>query len=272
MSETVQDATVLDRLRNAPTAAKVAIGLTATTALFLGGREIAHQIHDARHPLIHVGTTDEDVRTLATMLENSNSSAYDVEGTPSKTASRTLMQSVIRFQITHGIDGKNIGIVREGDDTWDALKDEQSGATPDDLPAVCYTYADAICVVTDQGSRSGNLYVMHEANEKFRIKDVGIGTEADPSDEGEFTVDPMRMYETGYFSRSAHDVAMPFAMFYNGGEAIHFSRLKAEKGTEYPGSAGCVTIGSLDAAETLYHYTEDVVGDGRTMHVVVAPE
>lgn len=262
--------TFIERLRDLSMPVKLGLGALTATSVVLAGREALHLIHDHRHPEIRVGTEHGDVSQLATLLEGSKFSAYDDEGDTPETADTKLMTAVIAFQVDRGIDSKYVGSVREGDKTWDALEDSQADDTPEGLPAACYEDQDAICIVQDKAELSGDLYVMHDGKEKFHIENTGIGKPSDPSDDGEFVIDPSRMYEVGYFSQTYNHAPMPFAMFYNGGEAIHFSQLKARTGDDYPGSSGCITIGNVEQASDLFDYTKQVVNNGRSMNVVVS--
>ena len=248
----------------------------AAAVLAMGGATVLGYttIHDAMNPVIHVGTTDSDVGELADLLESSSLAAYDANGTPT-TADEKMMRAVIEVQteqlLPNGeIDDEEVGQIQYGDATWDALEDSVMGETPENLPDECYKKGDIICVIEDADTPSGTIHIMHDGKQKFSIEDVGTGAPETPTDEGEFSVDPNRMAPV-HFSSDSHSegVPMPNAIFYNGGEAFHFSRLKAEKGDDYPGSGGCVTIGDYEAASQLYRYVGQVARDGRSVKVLV---
>ena len=233
-----------------------ALGLTAVTSLAIAGK----LTHDMRHPEIRVGVTDSDVDTLAEMLEESSLTPYRASTSGSE-ADTSLMRAVIRVQAANPdkIEDESIGKIREGDDTWDVIKDSKLEGDVE-VPPECTGDGNVICIEKDPISPSGTLTVLQDGNPKISIEDVGVGKPSEPTDVGEFKVNPARMFET-YFSRSApyEGVPMPYSVFYNGGEAIHFSATKAAMGKDYPGSGGCVTIGSIDAARSLYNYIDETV-------------
>ena len=69
---------------------------------------------------------------------------------------------------------------------------------------------------------------------------------------------PFRMERT-HFSKEWDDAPMPFAMFFSGGEAVHYSPDFAAHG--YAGSShGCVNLRDHDAVAALFDEVE--LGDG----------
>ncbi len=254
---------------------RVLAAFVAACALTSLGIKGCDYTHDKLHPTIGVGVKDDDVTELAELLERSSYSAYDAEGTPT-VADEEMMGAVIDFQTSSApgadeIEDDDIGHVQKGDATWDALEETAMGKTPENLPAACYETGDIICVVEKPGDLpEASLHVMHNGKQKFQIDEVGVGKAETPTDKGVFTVSPSRMHKI-YFSKDpkAHHAAMPRSMFYNNGEAIHFSRLKAEMEDEYPGSNGCVTIGNFGQADRTFEYARAVIGNGGTVKVVI---
>lgn len=142
---------------------------------------------------------------------------------------------------------------------------------PKGLPKECYTNQDVICIGQNSEEVSGTLHVMHDGREKFKIDDVGVGRPGAESDNGSFEISFTQKF--GYTSSlpEAKGAPMPAWMQYNGGEGIHFSPTKAEKGDDYPGSFGCITIGQWALANSLFEYVEGVLDDDkRPVEVVVS--
>lgn len=257
-----------ERFRNLPRWQRIALGGTAALMTVILAKEGYDTVHDYRHPVIMTGVEHSDVGELKTMLEESGSSSYDADGT-SDVADVALIEAIQDFQLAQDdLDDEDIGVIREDDATWELISEDEAVKTPEGLPTDCKNAEDAICIVKDADDKSAELYVMHEGEAKFSVDRTGIGKSSDPSDNGTFTVDPNRLYQSHVSDK--HGSSMPYSIFYNGGEAIHFSRTLAMEGDDYPGSFGCITIGEIDDAEKLFTYTRQVVADGREMNVVVA--
>lgn len=77
--------------------------------------------------------------------------------------------------------------------------------------------------------------------------DVRFGGEATPTREGEFSV----YRKSRDHVSSLYDTSMPFAMFFSGGQAVHYSPDFAAVG--YAGAShGCVNVRDYDAVAALY--------------------
>ncbi len=241
----------------------------AALATVVVGKAGYDQVHDMRHPTILIGTVDKDVADLYKLLKGSKYSAYDAGDTAPTRATEDLMGAVLNFQLDQGTSAEKIGIIKHNDDTWDRLSDTQAEGTPEDLPTACYEQTDVICITQDAEELEADIHVLHDGELKFAIEGAGVGTPDNPTDNGSFEV--VRMHKV-YFSKTYGGVAMPYAMFFNKGEAVHLSRKNAEEGDNYPGSAGCVTIGDAEQARILFDYTQQVTGYGRPMRVIVTPK
>ena len=87
----------------------------------------------------------------------------------------------------------------------------------------------------------------------LRTVDVRFGSSATPTREGTFSVNAKSRDHVS----SLYDTAMPFAMFFSGGQAVHYSSDFAANG--YSGAShGCVNVRDYDAVAWLY----DQVGIG----------
>nr|MBA3311012.1 L,D-transpeptidase [Nocardioidaceae bacterium] len=84
--------------------------------------------------------------------------------------------------------------------------------------------------------------------------DVRFGAEATPTREGEFSV----YLKSRDHVSSLYDSPMPFAMFFSGGQAVHYSPDFAAYG--YNGAShGCVNVRDLAAIEVMFDQVQ--VGD-----------
>jgi len=112
------------------------------------------------------------------------------------------------------------------------------------LPEQC-RIETIICIDT-------NFLVLHymKNGNVLRTMDVRIGAPKFPTDLGEF-----RVYRKARHHRStAYGTPMPFSLFYNGSESIHYSHYFKRDG--YNGAShGCVNVRSLTGAAWLYRHS-----------------
>jgi lipoprotein-anchoring transpeptidase ErfK/SrfK len=116
-----------------------------------------------------------------------------------------------------------------------------------DAPDGCF-HGVVICI--DQGANK--LRLMVDGTSQIRMA-VRFGSERTPTHVGTF-----RIYwkDRDHVSK-LYGSAMPFSMFFDGGQAIHYSSDFAERG--YAGrSHGCVNTRDYDATEDLF----DTVSEG----------
>ena len=84
--------------------------------------------------------------------------------------------------------------------------------------------------------------------------DTRFGGSSTPTREGVFSVD----WKTRDHVSSLYDCSMPFAMFFSGGQAVHYSSDFAAVG--YNGAShGCVNVRDYDGIAALFDQV--VVGD-----------
>ena len=84
--------------------------------------------------------------------------------------------------------------------------------------------------------------------------DVRFGSSANPTREGAFTV----YWKSRDHVSTTYGSKMPFAMFFSGGEAVHYSSDFAARG--YAGAShGCVNVRNYDGIKWLFDQV--VVGD-----------
>jgi peptidoglycan hydrolase-like protein with peptidoglycan-binding domain len=119
---------------------------------------------------------------------------------------------------------------------------------PGALDARCTT-GRALCV--DKSSRTVRWVVDGEVVKTF---DVRFGGELTPTREGAFSV----AYKSRDHVSSLYDTPMPFAMFFSGGQAVHYSPDFAAVG--YNGAShGCVNVRDYDGIAWLFDQVQ--VGD-----------
>lgn len=168
-------------------------------------------------------------------------------------------QSVAGFQTKRGFPAT--GEVDQR--TWDKLaamtrkptSDEMYNRTPSNvggLDSRCLT-GRVLCI--DKSTRS--LRWVIDGDVRMTL-DVRFGSELTPTREGEFEV----YYKSRYHVSSLYNTDMPYAMFFSGGQAVHYSPDFAANG--YNGSShGCVNVRDEAAIASLF----DQVGIGTTVIV-----
>lgn len=85
--------------------------------------------------------------------------------------------------------------------------------------------------------------------------DARFGSVRHPTREGTFNVG----WKSRYHVSSIYGTSMPWAMFFSGGQAVHYSENFRIYGWNHPGSAGCINI--RDAARLDWLYKQVRVGD-----------
>jgi peptidoglycan hydrolase-like protein with peptidoglycan-binding domain len=130
--------------------------------------------------------------------------------------------------------------------TWEPTQDELHNRIPGEmipgpLDPRCLT-GRVMCV--DKSTYSLRWVVDGEVLMTF---DVRFGAEATPTREGEFAVS----YMSADHVSTLYDTAMPYAMFFSGGQAVHYSPDFAAVG--YAGAShGCVNVRDYDGIAKLF--------------------
>lgn len=130
--------------------------------------------------------------------------------------------------------------------TWKPTGDELHNRIPGEMPPGpldprCLT-GRVLCI--DKSTYSLRWVVDGEVPETF---DVRFGSELTPTREGQFEVS----YMSEYHVSSLYDTSMPFAMFFSGGQAVHYSPDFAAVG--YDGAShGCVNVRDYDGIAKLF--------------------
>jgi peptidoglycan hydrolase-like protein with peptidoglycan-binding domain len=170
-------------------------------------------------------------------------------------------------ETTEAVEGfqakREIPVTGEVDQrTWDRLVEMTYAPSDDELhnrePAPADEGAaldprcldgEALCI--DKSTNSLRYVVDGEVQMQF---DVRFGSELTPTREGEFEVE----WKSEDHVSSLFDTPMPFAMFFSGGQAVHYSPDFAANG--YNGAShGCVNVRDYEGVAALFDLVE--VGD-----------
>lgn len=173
--------------------------------------------------------------------------------TPNGNFGPATKAATIQLQSQAGITQD--GII--GRNTWRALG--SSGQTASNaatsvssLPAKCQTNAKTICIV--KGNRSeAILYAVQNKSIVMTLK-VRTGDARGSNyatTEGAYSVG--RRYVT--YTSKAYDTPMPYSLFFNGGQAIHYSDTFRQQGYGNGSSHGCVNISNKSDAKRLYEWS-----------------
>ncbi|MFS3129753.1 L,D-transpeptidase family protein [Nocardioides sp. Bht2] len=123
-----------------------------------------------------------------------------------------------------------------------------SASTGAPLDARCQT-GRALCI--DKSSRTVRWVVDGEVQQTLQVR---FGASSTPTREGAFSVQSKSRYHVS----SLYDSEMPFAMFFSGGQAVHYSSDFAARG--YSGAShGCVNVRDRAGIEWLFDQVR--VGD-----------
>ena len=204
---------------------------------------------EAGPAVLEAGDDGDEVRDLQARLAQLAWYFGDVDGTyDDETA-----EAVRGFQEKRGIAETGAVDQRTMDRlhamTYDPSRDQLGlHNIPGPLDARCTT-GRVICV--DKSSRTLRWMIDGEV---IRTLDVRFGGPSTPTREGSFTV--------GYMNRDhvskLYGSAMPFAMFFSGGQAVHYSSDFATVG--YNGAShGCVNVRDYEGVAWLFEQVQ--VGD-----------
>jgi peptidoglycan hydrolase-like protein with peptidoglycan-binding domain len=206
------------------------------------------EIHNRLVPgatILGPGSEGDKVRELQARLKQIGWYEAEVTGTYGSTTSA----SVSGFQTKRGIP--STGEVDQH--TWDRLsamtrtpteaekRNQADGGSAAGLDPRCMT-GRAMCV--DKSTRSLRWVV--DGSVRMTM-DVRFGSELTPTREGAFSVS----WKSRDHVSDLYDTPMPYAMFFSGGQAVHYSPDFAANG--YNGSShGCVNVRDKPAIASLF--------------------
>lgn len=197
--------------------------------------------------LFDSGATGDGVKDLQARLKQVGWLSGPVTGTygPATTAAVRGFQGKRQIPVTGAVDQRTLDRLRAmtHQPTADELANKPPKAVPrtGQLDARCMT-GRVLCI----SKRTHTLSWVVDGKVQL-VVDVRFGSEANPTREGMFTV--------GWKSRdhvsNLYHTKMPFAMFFSGGQAVHYSADFAARG--YSGAShGCVNVRNHDAVQWLF--------------------
>ncbi|WP_292675889.1 L,D-transpeptidase family protein, partial [Nocardioides sp.] len=201
-------------------------------------------------PLLEPGDEGDEVRDLQARLKQLAWYFPDVDGVYGEATTEAVrgFQEKRGFDATGEVDRRTMKRLRQMSTTPTHAELHNLGNVPGALDARCRT-GRAMCV--DKTSRTIRWVVDGKV---VKTMDVRFGGPSTPTREG--------LFHVGYKSRDHHsrlyDTDMPFAMFFSGGQAVHYSPDFASVG--YNGAShGCVNVRDYDGVAWLFDQVE--VGD-----------
>jgi peptidoglycan hydrolase-like protein with peptidoglycan-binding domain len=132
--------------------------------------------------------------------------------------------------------------------TSDELHNRAPRVSAAGLDPRCMT-GRAICI----SKRANSLTWVVDGRARLRM-DVRFGSELTPTREGSFSVG----WKSRHHVSTIYHTAMPYAMFFSGGQAVHYSADFAARGY-YGASHGCVNVRNLSGISSLFSQVQ--VGD-----------
>ncbi|MFX4291536.1 L,D-transpeptidase family protein [Streptomyces bohaiensis] len=215
-----------------------------------------------REQVMGYGDNNDQVRELQARLVQLD----HFEDNPTGYYGNVTKTSVESYQRAAGVEVS--GIVY--DDTWAALKaatkqpardemfvpvevPEVEKETPAGLDDRCMT-GRALCISKTTNSLSWVI----DGDVRMTL-DVRFGAEGYETREGEFTV----YWKSRDHHSTIYDSPMPFALFFDGGQAVHYSENFLQNGYE-GGSYGCVNVRDREAIESLFDQVNE--GDKLIVH------
>lgn len=202
--------------------------------------------------LLSPGDEGDDVRDLQARLRQIDWFNQDVTGTYGDITREAVegFQAKREIPVTGEVDQRTLD--RLGAMTTEPseaeLTNQMGGNVPGAMDARCTT-GRVLCV--DKTSRTLRWVVDGEVQ---LTVDVRFGSDELPTREGEFSV----FSKSRDHVSSLYDTSMPFAMFFSGGQAVHYSPDFAANG--YNGAShGCVNVRDYDAVAGLFDQVE--IGD-----------
>jgi peptidoglycan hydrolase-like protein with peptidoglycan-binding domain len=205
--------------------------------------EALHNIYTPGPAILRAGDQGLPVRRLQARLEQVKWWEGDVTGVFDErtVAAVTGFQTKRKIPVTGEVDRRTLDRLAEM--TRKATKAELFNIEPTGpaLDAGCMT-GRALCV--DKTSRSLRWVVDGVVKSRY---DVRFGSDELPTREGAFSV----FRKSRDHVSSLYDTSMPFAMFFSGGQAVHYSPDFAATG--YNGAShGCVNVRDYNGIRWLF--------------------
>ena len=203
--------------------------------------------------LLEPGDEGAEVKDLQARLKQIDWFEADVTGFYGEVTTTAVrgFQAKREIPVTGEVDQRTLN--RLHGMTTEPTQAELSNQLGDNVPGALdprCTTGRVLCV--DKSSRTLRWVVDGEVQKTL---DVRFGGEFTPTREGAFSVS----YKDRDHVSSLYDTSMPFAMFFSGGQAVHYSPDFAANG--YNGAShGCVNVRDYGAITSLYDQVN--IGDG----------
>ncbi|WP_372735263.1 L,D-transpeptidase family protein [Nocardioides sp.] len=201
-------------------------------------------------PLLAPGAEGVKVRNLQARLRQIAWYFGDVTGTYAEDTAEAVrgFQAKRGLPVTGSVDQRTLDRLHQMTTEPTRFDMYEQGNRPGPLDARCKV-GRVLCV--DKSTRTLRWVVDGEVK---KTVDVRFGASYTPTREGEFSV----QYMSRNHVSSLYDSSMPFAMFFSGGQAVHYSSDFAATG--YAGAShGCVNVRDYDAIAWLFDQVS--VGD-----------
>jgi peptidoglycan hydrolase-like protein with peptidoglycan-binding domain len=234
-----------------PSAARTSTKPTATGTTTPTASPTATQQAVSAKPVMARGSSGAQVRELQARLKQLGHftlSPTGYYGTVTATAVRA-------FQAKHGLPAS--GTVTKT--TWTTLR----SLTREPTNAAMYPPTTRPVAKLDKRCLTGRVLCISKTSRTLswvvdgkvlRSMDVRFGSQYTPTREGTFTVNSKSRHHVS----TIYHTSMPYAMFFSGGQAVHYSADFAARG--YAGAShGCVNVRSLSGISALFDQVR--VGD-----------
>jgi peptidoglycan hydrolase-like protein with peptidoglycan-binding domain len=202
------------------------------------------------------GSTGERVRELQARLKQLGHFA----ASPTGYYGTVTTASVRAFQARHGL--ASTGTVSRG--TWSRIRALSSRPTH----AAMYPATSRPVAGLDKRCLTGRVLCVSKTSRTLswvvngrvlRSMDVRFGAQYTPTREGTFAV----YFKSRHHVSTIYHTAMPYAMFFSGGQAVHYSADFAARG--YAGAShGCVNVRDLSGISALFDQVR--IGDKVVIH------
>ena len=107
----------------------------------------------------------------------------------------------------------------------------------------CYSGARVMCA----SKKDRKLYYVMNGK-VVKVLDARFGARSHPTRNGVHYV----YWKSRHHVSSIYGSAMPWAMFFDGGQAVHYSSNFARVGWNHPGSGGCINIRDAKTLDWIY--------------------
>ncbi|MFI6939563.1 peptidoglycan-binding protein [Streptomyces sp. NPDC050418] len=219
------------------------------------------ELHPKKQVLGH-GDNNDKVRELQARLKQTG----HFKEKPTGYYGDATQAAVKAYQQSVGIEAT--GTVYE--DTWEKLTSQTRTPTPDELkPPVDLPEVDGSKADLDDRCKTGRVLCISKTSNKmawmidgkvYKLLDVRFGAKGYETREGVFSV----YWKSRDHVSTIYDSPMPFAMFFDGGQAVHYSENFAQNGYT-GGSYGCVNVRDRAGIQWLFD-TQVKTGDKVVIH------